>query len=66
MADAGDQFKSTCTTGMDLFINLGLITSISSQWPEEVQDNWTQRLEHIEEYLVDQTREAQEFASALD
>jgi hypothetical protein len=59
-------FKDVCNTAMELCVNLGLFTTISSHWPEEVRRNWEQRMKEINEMLHGQIEEVQSFAEAFD
>ncbi len=59
-------FKDVCNTAMELCVNLGLFTTISSHWPETVRQNWEERMKEINELLHRQIEEVQSFAEAFD
>jgi len=59
-------FKDVCSTAMELCVNMGLFSAVSSHWPEHVQRNWEERLKSTNEWLHSQIEEVQSFAEAFD
>lgn len=61
-----EEFRELVQNSAELTINVGIINSVSSRWPEDVQRNWLEKIELMNAWINDQVREVQEFASALD
>jgi hypothetical protein len=59
-------FKDVCSSAMELCVNIGLFTTVSSHWPENVRANWEERLKATNEWLQTQIEEVQSFAEAFD
>ena len=59
-------FKDVCNTAMELCVNMGLFSAVSSHWPEDVRRNWEDRLKTTNEWLHTQIEEVQSFAEAFD
>lgn len=60
------RFRAVAIAAMELVIHVGLMDSVSSQWPLEVQENWEQRCERIVERLHREVEEISQFAEAYD
>jgi hypothetical protein len=59
-------FNELCVATMELTVNVGIISSIADRWPEEVQDNWCDKLEEAITWARRQMGEVQEFATSWD
>lgn len=51
---------------VELAVNIGLMGSVMPQMPDEVQENFVERVTEIREWVREQTRQIQEFGSAYD
>jgi hypothetical protein len=60
------QLQSTTWTLFNLCLNLGLISSVIGQYPEHVQEGFTERLIMIDRWAEEQIEEAQSFGEAYD
>ena len=54
------------TVAVDLLVTVGLIGSIMNRYPEEVQENFADKIEGLVEHLVKEQGEFTEFGEALD
>ncbi len=59
-------FKDVCSTAMELCVNMGLFCTVSPHWPEEVRQNWEERMKTVNVWLHGQIEEVQSFAEAFD
>lgn len=68
MADDSEnnEFRELAADFADTLVCVGLVDSVSSNWPTEVQERWRERLVLMREWAQQQTQEAQEFASSYD
>jgi hypothetical protein len=60
------EFHELCIEAITLTINVGLMDSVSSRWPEDVQTAWIERMQQIKMRLSREIEEVQEFASSYD
>jgi hypothetical protein len=51
---------------MDMLVSVGIIDSISPRWPDEVIEQWHDKIEAARLVVNRITNEVQEFASAWD
>lgn len=59
-------FRDVCNTAMELCVNMGLFSAVSQHWPEDVRQNWEERMKATNEWLHTQIEEVQSFAEAFD
>jgi len=50
----------------ELMVHIGLMSSIAEKWPEEVQENWDQKVRQIQRRAEKEIREIQSFAEYYD
>jgi hypothetical protein len=55
-----------CAVFMELMVSMGLVGSVMGNYPEEVQANWTERMEKYTEWANNQVEEVQQFGQAYD
>lgn len=60
------QLQATTWALFNLCLNLGLIASVIDQYPEHVQEGFTERLEMTQKWAEEQIEEAQGFGEAYD
>ena len=60
------RYRALCVTAIELLVNVGLMDSVSSAWPEQVQENWEEKLDTLILRLQQETEEIQAFAEAFD
>jgi len=53
-------------TSIDLLVTVGLIGSVMNRYPEEVQENFVEKIEAISDRLVQEMMEFTAFGEALD
>jgi hypothetical protein len=51
---------------IDLLVTINLIGSVIERYPEEIQDNFTQKVESLSKNLYRETEEFQSFAESWD
>jgi hypothetical protein len=51
---------------MELVVHVGLMNSVAGRWPEEVQENWDEKVRAIRERAEQEIVEIQEFAEFYD
>jgi hypothetical protein len=51
---------------VDLAVNVGIMGSVMDRYPQEVQDNWDERIAEIRSWVQDQTGQIQQFGEAYD
>jgi hypothetical protein len=61
-----EQFKLLASTLAELTVHVGLMSSVANNWPENVQDNWTDKVDGMIERAEQDIREVQQFAEAFD
>ena len=59
-------FREVSATLAELMVHIGLMSSIAEKWPEEVQENWDQKVRQIQRRAEKEIREIQSFAEYYD
>ena len=60
------RFRALVITAAELLVNVGLMDSVSQNWPEVVQENWDERVTNLIHNLQREMGEIQDFAEAFD
>lgn len=61
-----EQFKEVCHDLVHLMVMMGLLGSVIHQYPEEVQENFRERLSMVSEWANSQSDELQSFGESWD
>lgn len=60
------RYRALVITAAELLVNVGLMDSVSQNWPPVVQENWEERLDFLIFKLQHEMEEIQGFAEAFD
>lgn len=66
MTADSEQMQETTWSLFTLCLNLGLVASVIDQYPEHVQEGFTERLTLVKEWAEAQIEEVQGFGEAYD
>jgi len=66
MSSESEQMQETTWALFQLCLNLGLVASVIDQYPEHVQEGFTEKLSLIKHYAEGQIEEVQAFGEAYD
>ena len=64
--DDGHVYSSMCNAFMELMVSMGLMGSIMDRYPEDVRENWDERMVRYTEWARRQTEEIQSFGESWD
>ena len=59
-------FRGLAADLAELTIHVGLMGSVAPNWPEEVRQNWSERIEGMRKWAGEQILEIQHFAESFD
>lgn len=60
------RYRALVITAAELLVNVGLMDSVSSNWPEVVRENWEEKVDSLILRLQQEMEEVQSFAEAFD
>lgn len=60
------EFRQLTADLAELAVNAGLVNSVIGHYPEEVQNNWDEKLAEIRRWANNEILEIQSFAEAFD
>jgi predicted secreted protein len=61
-----DLFRDLVYNCAELTVHVGMVGSIAHRWPDQVQENWREKLQGMIEWANQQIEEVQQFAEAFD
>jgi hypothetical protein len=64
--DSGERYQEMCHAFIELIVSVGLLGSIIHQYPEEVQENYEERIVRYTTWATRQIEEVQQFGESWD
>jgi hypothetical protein len=66
VSEGEEAYSEMCMAFMELMVSMGLLGSIMDRYPEDVQENFDERVTRYTEWARRQTAEIQEFGESWD